>query len=163
MCWHRAWKASSHRWHPRSVDIAIRTLRYLVRNEKRLLRAVSNMSEYFRTRLGAMRFAGDAEIRVVGLAIGIDLHDEKAAERLGKRCRRKGLLVSPVTLRTRVPCRRPYEAPARTWERKNRTISAEASGPVGSVNDPLRLPPDHACPAPCTTQCSTTAWLAGSR
>ena len=95
MCWHRAWKASSHRWHPRSVDIAIRTLRYLVRNEKRLLRAVSNMSEYFRTRLGAMRFAGDAEIRVVGLAIGIDLHDEKAAERLGKRCRRKGLLVSP--------------------------------------------------------------------
>jgi len=67
----------------------------LVRNEKRLLRAVSNMSEYFRTRLGAMRFAGDAEIRVVGLAIGIDLHDEKAAERLGKRCRRKGLLVSP--------------------------------------------------------------------
>jgi len=95
LCWHRAWKASSHRWHPRSVDIAIRTLRYLVRNEKRLLRDVANMSEYFRTRLAAMRFGGDAEIRVVGLAIGIDFHDEKAAERLGKRCRRKGLLVSP--------------------------------------------------------------------
>jgi len=31
---------------------------------------------------------------VVGLAIGIDLHDEDAAERLGTRCRRKGLLVS---------------------------------------------------------------------
>ena len=53
------------------------------------------MSEYFRTRLSAMRFGGDAEIRVVGLAIGIDLHGEKAAEQLAKRCRRKGLLVSP--------------------------------------------------------------------
>jgi 4-aminobutyrate aminotransferase-like enzyme len=53
------------------------------------------MSEYFRARLAAMRFGGDAEIRVVGLAIGIDLHDEEAAEQLGKRCRRKGLLVSP--------------------------------------------------------------------
>ena len=42
-----------------------------------------------------MRFGGDAEIRVVGLAIGIDLRDEKAAERLARRCRRTGLLVSP--------------------------------------------------------------------
>jgi acetylornithine/succinyldiaminopimelate/putrescine aminotransferase len=85
---------STYGWHPRSVDIAIHTLRYLVRNEKRLLRDVATMSEYFRTRLAAMRFGGDADVRVVGLAIGIDLHDEKAAERLGERCRRKGLLVS---------------------------------------------------------------------
>ena len=53
------------------------------------------MSEYFRTRLAAMRFAAGVEVRVVGLAIAIDFHDEAAAERLGKRCRRKGLLVSP--------------------------------------------------------------------
>ena len=86
---------STYGWHPRSTDIAIRTLRYLVRNEKRLLRGVANMSEYFRTRLSAMRFGPGAEVRAVGLAIGIDLHDEEAAERLGKRCRRKGLLVSP--------------------------------------------------------------------
>ena len=86
---------STYGWHPRSVDIAIHTLRYLVRNEKRLLQGVADMSEYFRTRLGTMRFRDDPDIRVVGLAIGIDFDDEKAAERLGKRCRDKGLLVSP--------------------------------------------------------------------
>jgi acetylornithine/succinyldiaminopimelate/putrescine aminotransferase len=86
---------STYGWHPRSADIAIRTLRYLIRNEKRLMRGVASMSEYCRTRLSAMRFGADAEVRAVGLAIGIDLHDEDAAERLGKRCRRKGLLVSP--------------------------------------------------------------------
>jgi hypothetical protein len=32
--------------------------------------------------------------------------------------------------------------------RKNRTISAEASGPLGSVYEPERLPPDQACPSP---------------
>jgi acetylornithine/succinyldiaminopimelate/putrescine aminotransferase len=86
---------STYGWHPRSVDIAIRTLRYIIRNEKRLLRGVAQMSEYFRTRLSAMHFGGDAELRIVGLAIGIDFHDEKAAQRLADRCRRKGLLVSP--------------------------------------------------------------------
>ena len=30
---------------------------------------------------------------------------------------------------------------------KKRTISAEALGPLGSVCDPLGLPPDHAWPA----------------
>jgi adenosylmethionine-8-amino-7-oxononanoate aminotransferase len=86
---------STYGWHPRSVDIAIQTLRYIIRNEKRLLRGVATMSEYFRARLAAMRFGGDAEVRIVGLAIGIDFHDEKAANRLAERCRRKGLLVSP--------------------------------------------------------------------
>jgi 4-aminobutyrate aminotransferase-like enzyme len=66
-----------------------------VKNETKLLRGVARMSEYFRARLEAMRFGDEVEMRVVGLAIAIDFHDEEAAERLGKRCRRKGLLVSP--------------------------------------------------------------------
>jgi hypothetical protein len=41
--------------------------------------------------------------------------------------------------------------------RKKRTISRLASGPRGSVYDPAALPPDHAWPAPCRTQCSRTA------
>src|SRR5208282_777063 len=40
--------------------------------------------------------------------------------------------------------------------RKNRIISLVASGPLGSVNDPRGSPPNHACAAPCTSQCSTT-------
>jgi acetylornithine/succinyldiaminopimelate/putrescine aminotransferase len=86
---------STYGWHPRSVDIAIQTLRYVIKNEKKLLGGVARISEYFRTRLEAMRFGDEVEVRVVGLAIAIDFHDEAAAERLGKRCRRKGLLVSP--------------------------------------------------------------------
>ena len=39
--------------------------------------------------------------------------------------------------------------------RKNRSISADASGPLGSVYEPSVLPPDHACPPPCTVHCST--------
>ena len=31
---------------------------------------------------------------------------------------------------------------------KNRIISAEASGPLGSLYEPEELPPDHACPSP---------------
>ena len=38
--------------------------------------------------------------------------------------------------------------------RKNLSISAEASGPLGSVYEPSVLPPDHACPLPCTVHCS---------
>lgn len=45
--------------------------------------------------------------------------------------------------------------PARSCDRKNRSISAEASGPAGSVYEPLALPPAHAWPAPCSTHCST--------
>ena len=40
---------------------------------------------------------------------------------------------------------------------KNRTISAEASGPLGSVYEPGRLPPDQACPRPCTVHRSMMA------
>jgi hypothetical protein len=39
--------------------------------------------------------------------------------------------------------------------RKNRIISRLASGPRGSVYEPLELPPDHAWPAPCRTHCSS--------
>jgi hypothetical protein len=46
---------------------------------------------------------------------------------------------------------------------KNRTISAEASGPLGSVYEPEKLPPDHACPSPWTVQRSTMARPPASR
>lgn len=52
----------------------------------------------------------------------------------------------------------------RGFSRKNRSISRDASGPVGSVNEPASLPPDHAWPPPCRIQCSaagrpaSTAW-----
>jgi acetylornithine/succinyldiaminopimelate/putrescine aminotransferase len=86
---------STYGWHPRSVDVAIATLRYITANEKRLFANVARMSEYFRVRLEAMAFERDVELRVRGLAIGVDFGDEGYAGKVGERCRRKGLLVSP--------------------------------------------------------------------
>ncbi|HZZ94402.1 MAG TPA: aspartate aminotransferase family protein [Usitatibacter sp.] len=86
---------STYGWHPRSTAIAIATLRYIERRQDALLDAVAATSDYFRARLEAMELGDDAEIRIRGLAIGVDLHDEKRASKVGERCRRAGLLVSP--------------------------------------------------------------------
>jgi acetylornithine/succinyldiaminopimelate/putrescine aminotransferase len=86
---------STYGWHPRSTEVAIATLEYLVSNEARLLANVEEMSAYFRLRLEAMPSKRDPTVRIEGLAIGIDFGDEKYADKVGERCRAKGLLVSP--------------------------------------------------------------------
>ena len=43
---------------------------------------------------------------------------------------------------------------ARTQKVDLARISVLALGPRASVYEPRALPPDHACAAPCTTQCS---------
>jgi len=55
--------------------------------------------------------------------------------------------------------------PTRVHEvcRKKRIISAAALGPRGSLYEPARLPPNHAWPPPCTSQCSSTTRPAASR
>ena len=88
---------STYGWHPRSVDVAIATVRYMVRHKSRLLGHVEAMSEYFAERLGKIDFSDYDEppaIRIQGLAIGIDFHDEDAADEVETSCRRAGLLVS---------------------------------------------------------------------
>jgi 4-aminobutyrate aminotransferase-like enzyme len=86
---------STYGWHPRSVATAIATLRYIVKNEKRLFAQVADMSDYFQARLGAMDFKRKAKIRMRGMAIGIDFGSEDYCDKLAARCRKKGLLVSP--------------------------------------------------------------------
>jgi acetylornithine/succinyldiaminopimelate/putrescine aminotransferase len=86
---------STYGWHPRSVEAAIATLRYILKNERRLLGMVWATSEYFAERLGEMAMPCGAEVRIFGLAMGIDFGDEKYASRLAKKCRARGLLVSP--------------------------------------------------------------------
>jgi adenosylmethionine-8-amino-7-oxononanoate aminotransferase len=86
---------STYGWHPRSVEAAIATLRYLIRHERRLFADMAKVSEYFRMRLEAMAFKREASIRVRGLAIGIHFGDEKYAGKVADRCRAQGLLVSP--------------------------------------------------------------------
>lgn len=86
---------STYGWHPRSTAVAIATLKYIIRHEKKLLAQVTATAEYFAMRLAAMTFRRDVEIRQRGLAIGLDFGSEEYATKVGERCRKKGLLVSP--------------------------------------------------------------------
>ncbi len=85
---------STFGWHPRSVAVAIATIRYLTRHQKKLFDNVARRSEYFRVRLSQMEFETPASVKILGLAIGLDFDDEEYAERVATRCRRKGLLVA---------------------------------------------------------------------
>jgi acetylornithine/succinyldiaminopimelate/putrescine aminotransferase len=85
---------STYGWHPRSVAVAIATLRDLKANQPQLLAGVAEMSEYFRIRLLQLEFERPAAVRIQGLAIGIDVGDEDYADAIQNKCRRNGLLVS---------------------------------------------------------------------
>jgi acetylornithine/succinyldiaminopimelate/putrescine aminotransferase len=85
---------STYGWHPRSVAVAITTVRYIARHKSRLLRNVSAMSEYFRARLSQMEFKQPAPVRIHGLAIAIEVGDARYASRIQSRCRDEGLLLA---------------------------------------------------------------------
>lgn len=84
---------STYGWHPLSADVAIANVRWIKRNQSRLLRQVDRTSAYFVERLRAMAFPEEPEVRWRGLAIAVDVRDEKYAERVAKRCRARGLLL----------------------------------------------------------------------
>jgi acetylornithine/succinyldiaminopimelate/putrescine aminotransferase len=84
---------STYGWHPLSVDIAIANVRWIKRNQNRLLRQVDRTSAYFVDRLRVMAFPEDRELRWRGLALAVDTHDEEYADRVAKKCRRRGLLL----------------------------------------------------------------------
>jgi acetylornithine/succinyldiaminopimelate/putrescine aminotransferase len=86
---------STYGWHPLSADVAIANVRWIKRNQTRLLRQVERTSTYFADRLREMPFQEAPEIRARGLAIAVDVRDEKYAERVAKKCRARGLLLSP--------------------------------------------------------------------
>lgn len=85
---------STFGWHPYSVHAALATLRYWRRHEARILRHVETLSELFRTRLGRMKFDGLREMRVQGLAIGLEFESEDTVSDLEEACLEKGLLVT---------------------------------------------------------------------
>lgn len=86
---------STYGWHPLSVDVAIANVRWVKRNQSRLLRQVERSGAYFATRIREMEFPEEPEVRRRGLAIAVDVRDEKYAERVAKKCRARGLLLDP--------------------------------------------------------------------
>lgn len=85
---------STYGWHPRSTDVAIASLRYIIARRRPLLAGVNALSACFRERLLAMEFRKPPTLNVIGLAIGIDLGSEAYASRIEERCRKGGLLVT---------------------------------------------------------------------
>jgi 4-aminobutyrate aminotransferase-like enzyme len=86
---------STYGWHPSAVDVAIATLRWLIRNETRLLSQAEQISAYLRGRLEAMDFGHPVEVRARGMAIAVEIDgDEDLASEISDRCRRAGLLLT---------------------------------------------------------------------
>jgi acetylornithine/succinyldiaminopimelate/putrescine aminotransferase len=85
---------STYGWHPLSVDVAIANIEYLMQHRKRLLENVAATSDYFYGRLSAMEFEEAPEIRMRGLAIGVDVGDEEYASKIKDECRKAGLLLT---------------------------------------------------------------------
>jgi acetylornithine/succinyldiaminopimelate/putrescine aminotransferase len=84
---------STYGWHPLSVEAALATLAYLRTKKTELLKNVAERSEDFRSRLQRMDFGSAVDLRVTGLAIGLEFEDEAYAGALADRCRRAGLLL----------------------------------------------------------------------
>ena len=85
---------STYGWHPRSVALAIATLRYVTRHKDRLLRQAAGLSDYFAERLAQIEFKQRAAVRIKGLAVGIEFEDEDYAAEVHEKSRRRGLLFS---------------------------------------------------------------------
>jgi 4-aminobutyrate aminotransferase-like enzyme len=87
---------STYGWHPLSVEAALANVRYMVRHRREIEHLTDCMSRYFSERLNAMDFRKAPEIRVRGLAIGIEFREEAYATRIADQCRASGLLLSDL-------------------------------------------------------------------
>ena len=85
---------STYGWHPRSVDVAIASVRWMIRNKRKLFAHVSRMSDLFRRRLAEMKFEPPAKVRVRGMAIGVETGDDDYVSDIVERCQEKGLLLA---------------------------------------------------------------------
>jgi 4-aminobutyrate aminotransferase-like enzyme len=85
---------STYGWHPRAVAVALANLRYLTRHRSKLLKNATQLGDYILNRLAQMRFKGKATVHGKGLAIGIEVEDERYASQICDTCRKNGLLVS---------------------------------------------------------------------
>ena len=86
---------STYGWHPSTVDIAIRNIRWVIRNQSTLFRQAGEISAYFEQRLAAMNFEDLKDIRIRGMAIAVEAGDgEDYVSDIEHRCKKNGLLVT---------------------------------------------------------------------
>lgn len=87
---------STFGWHPLSVEAAIANIKYILKKKNNLLNNANKISKYFKERLNNMKFKYPAEIRIKGLAIGVEFKRPNYANQIVNRCRKKGLLFSSL-------------------------------------------------------------------
>ncbi|MBI5621042.1 aspartate aminotransferase family protein [Candidatus Gottesmanbacteria bacterium] len=87
---------STFGWHPRNAVAALANLRYLLKRKKTILDNAQAQSAYFEKRLSVMKFSSPTEVRIRGLAIGIESKQPGYLMEVTKRCRENGLLVSEL-------------------------------------------------------------------
>lgn len=84
---------STYGWHPASVNAAIASLNYVIKNKSALLQNVTRMSDLFERRLKSMPFKISPLINMKGLAICVNTTDADYAKGIKMRCRASGLLL----------------------------------------------------------------------
>jgi len=64
------------------------------KNKEKIFRNVASLSQHFTDRLSQMKFENGATLRILGLAIGIEVSDKNYAERIQQKSMKKGLLFT---------------------------------------------------------------------
>ena len=77
-----------------AVEAAIANIRYWIKNREKIFRNVAALSQHFTDRLGQMKFKNGATLRILGLAIGIDVSNSNYAERIQQKARKRELLFT---------------------------------------------------------------------
>lgn len=91
---------STFGWHPLNVTAALANLKYFLKHKEKLLNNAVSMGKYFEQKLKQMKFKFPAEIRVKGLAIGIEFKKPNYAVQIADRCFKKKLIVCEMLKRT---------------------------------------------------------------
>lgn len=85
---------SSYGWHPLSVDASLVAINYLIDRKEELFENIKKIGHLFNDRIGKIDFRTEPEIRIKGLAVGIDVKEEEYASLIRKRSLEKGLLMN---------------------------------------------------------------------
>lgn len=86
---------STFGWHPLSVEASIANIKYIMKNNK-ILKNTLEMSDYFQERLATMKYKCDTEIRIKGLAIGIEFEQDGYSLEILSKCFKSGLLFQDL-------------------------------------------------------------------
>lgn len=85
---------STFGWMPLSVEGTIANIQYLLK--KKMWKNSQKMGKYFEERLNEMKFQHEPEIRVKGLAIGVEFRHSGYAAQIVNKAGEKGLLFSDL-------------------------------------------------------------------